>query len=149
MNRLLRFKRPDANVNCTGTGMENPARYNRFIAKDYDRTIYINLFIPSAFTTEDGWKIAIETKFPYEQSAQIKILSEGKNPRSLKIRTPLWTEDARTADGYELKSEKISAGETYSVNLPMNLHTRRTRDRRLSSFMERVREYSVRPSSMN
>lgn len=114
---------------CTGTGMENPARYNRFIAKDYDGTIYINLFIPSAITTEDGWKIAIETKFPYEQSAQIKILSEGKSPRSLKIRKPLWTEDARNADGYELKSEKISAGETYSVNLPMNLHTRRTRDR--------------------
>ena len=59
---------------CTGTGMENPARYNRFIAKDYDGTIYINLFIPSAITTEDGWKIAIETKFPYEQSAHIKIL---------------------------------------------------------------------------
>lgn len=32
-------------------------------------------------------------------------------------------------NGYELKSEKISASETYSVNLPMNLHTRRTRDR--------------------
>jgi len=80
---------------CTGTGLENPERYNRFICKDYDGTLYVNLFIPSTVTTEDGWKLEIQTSFPYSESVEIKVLTAGKNPRALKIRVPGWLDASR------------------------------------------------------
>lgn len=115
---------------CTGTGMENPERYNRFIAKDFGDTIYINMFIPSTVTTDDGWKIKIETEFPYGQKAKVTVLESGKNPRSLKIRIPSWMESSKKEnDGYWTASKNISKNDTFNLDLPMKLNVRRTRDR--------------------
>ncbi len=113
---------------CTGTGLENPERYNRFIAADIDGTIYVNLFIPSTFTTEDGWKLQIETNFPFSQQAQIKLLSRGKNPRQIKVRVPSWVQEKTGGDSY--KTLALSKdGDSENIELPMSLSTRRTRDR--------------------
>lgn len=114
---------------CTGTGMENPERYGRFIAKDYENTIYINLFIPCTFETDDGWKIQISGNFPYEQKTTIKVLSEGKNKKTLKIRSPKWIEKNKTEDGYITLSSDLKNSDTFEYELPMKLNTRRTRDR--------------------
>lgn len=114
---------------CTGTGMENPERYNRFVALDKDGTIYLNLFIPSTVTTEDGWKFKIDTNFPYSQNATVTVLSAGKNPRNLKIRAPSWIEGAeKGADGYR-DAGQLSAGKNIQIDLPMELNIRRARDR--------------------
>ncbi len=113
---------------CTGTGMENPERYNRFIAEEIDGTLYINLFIPSTITTKDGWKLALETNFPYEQSASIKVLEKGSNPKKIKIRVPSWVQErAKNSDGYTA-SEDLSASYSKKVDLPMKLHIRRATD---------------------
>lgn len=109
---------------CTGTGLENPERYNRFIAKEYDGTLYVNLFIPSTVSTKDGWKLRINTNFPYEQKADIQVIEKGNKPLNLKVRVPGWT----GASGY--KDYGALAGETkVSVELPMELNIRRARDR--------------------
>ena len=114
---------------CTGTGLENPERYNRFIAKEYDGTLYVNLFIPSTITTKDGWKLQISTSFPYEQSASIKVLSKGSSPLNLKVRTPSWVQSSeKTEDGYR-NYGKLEAAANVTVNLPMSLNIRRARDR--------------------
>ena len=109
---------------CTGTGMENPERYNRFICRDIDDTLYVNLFIPSTVTTGDGWKIQIETLFPYSDSVTVKVIATGTKPKTLKVRIPSWTGGSGYAD-----KGALHAGESLSFTLPMTLHTRKTRDR--------------------
>lgn len=116
---------------CTGTGFENPARYNRFIFSEFEDTIYVNLFIPSTYTSEDGWKIQIETKFPYEEKFKVKVLQEGKNPKNIKVRIPSWIERedlANSDDGYtKLEKLNLNWGKEYSV--PMKISIKRTKDR--------------------
>lgn len=116
---------------CTGTGLENPERYNRFIASESESALYINLFIPATITTGDGWKLRIETAFPYEQSARITVLQEGSGAKTLKVRAPRWCKPltARAEkDGY-LNCGALHADTAVSVELPMELHIRRALDR--------------------
>ena len=113
---------------CTGTGMENPARYSRFIFTKINDTLYINLFIPSVYE-ENGWKISVETDFPYSQKLTVKILSKGQSPLKIKLRSPWWNLLPETeSDGYVTifsGSEKTSVFET---ELKMNLSVRHTKD---------------------
>lgn len=122
---------------CTGTGLENPERYNRFIAEEYDGTLYVNLFIPSTVTTDDGWKMEIKTSFPYSEKVSLHVAAAGTKPLALKIRKPQWLAGPMTCsaagakagdDGY-LDAGTLSAGQDVSVTLPMGLHTYRTRNR--------------------
>lgn len=113
---------------CTGTGMENPERYNRFIAEDIDQTLYINLFIPSTITTDDGWKLELSTNFPYEQKANIKVLQAGSKSHKIKIRIPSWVQEkAKDSDGYTV-AQDLTASYSQTVDLPMKLHIRRAGD---------------------
>jgi len=123
---------------CTGTGLENPERYNRFICKEYDGTLYLNLFIPSTITTDDGWTLQINTSFPYSDKVEVKVLAAGKNARALKIRVPGWIDTSQLstsgigntdADGWWTAATVLTAGQDIPFTLPMNLHTRRTRNR--------------------
>ena len=113
---------------CTGTGLENPARYNRFVAKIAENTIFINLFIASQITTEDGWKLKIETDFPYSPSVRIKVLQAGKNGKTLKIRAPHWcTTLEADKDGYA-DFGALSASSDIHLCLDMKLHVQKSRD---------------------
>ncbi len=123
---------------CTGTGLENPERYNRFICRDYDGILYLNLFIPATVTTDDGWKLEIKTLFPYSEKVEVKVISAGKNARTLKIRVPAWLNVSERAsagigsadkDGWWTAAASLSGGQDISFSLPMNLYTRRTRNR--------------------
>ncbi|WP_296329739.1 beta-L-arabinofuranosidase domain-containing protein [uncultured Treponema sp.] len=120
---------------CTGTGLENPERYNRFIASDLDGSLYINLFIPSEITTEDGWKIKIETNFPYEEKANIKVLQKGKSGKKLKVRAPVWCKDFCEKNGLEKGDDgytdpgQLTEGKEIEIQLPMELSIRRALDR--------------------
>ncbi len=120
---------------CTGTGLENPERYNRFIASDFDGTLYINIFIPSEITTEDGWKLKIETNFPYEQKARIEVLQKGTKAKSLKVRAPAWCKNfceinktQKGKDGYA-DFGTLSQDSKIDISLPMELSIRRALDR--------------------
>jgi DUF1680 family protein len=122
---------------CTGTGMENPERYNRFICKDYDGVLYLNLFVASTVTTSDGWTIRIDTAFPYSEKVEVTVLAAGTKPRALKIRRPSWIDASRCDDscigevdkeGWWIASASLDIGQNIDFNLPMNLHARRTRN---------------------
>ena len=121
---------------CTGTGIENPERYNRFIAKEYEGTLYVNLFIPATITTESGWKIQIDTSFPYASKASIKVLAQGKAPLGLKVRVPAWVEDVTSIstaaqkgkDGYWEVTPALTNGQTTVLELPAKITIRKARD---------------------
>ncbi len=114
---------------CTGTGMENPGRYNRFIAADFDNTVYINLFIDSTVTTSDGTKIAIRTDFPKENKVSIDILETGVNEKTVKIRCPSWSSNLiPESDGYKTLTTKAEVGKSFEIQLEPHLNVRKTRD---------------------
>lgn len=115
---------------CTGTGLENPERYNRFIASEFDGSLYLNLFIPSTITTDDGWKIKIETNFPYSQNVKIYVENAGSKNLNLKVRAPAWCRQLKKdEDGYT-NYGKLSSESVISLDLPMKLNIRRSLDRK-------------------
>ena len=115
---------------CTGTGLENPSRYNRFIACDFDDVLYINLFIPATVKTEDGWKVKIETDFPYDDAVKIKVLERGKGNKGLKVRKPCWADkmaEKAGEDGY-IDFGNLSSESEIELSLPMNLSIYKAKD---------------------
>ena len=113
---------------CTGTGLENPARYNRFIAKCDGDVIFVNLFIASTFKTQDGWEIKISTNFPFSNTVRIKVLARGKNRKTLKVRAPKWNSTfLGEEDGYKDFGELKDATDI-TIFLSPALHARKARD---------------------
>ncbi len=59
---------------CTGTGMENPARYNRRIFEMREDTLYVHLFLSAkASFHDDRIMIKQQTDFPFQQSSSLKL----------------------------------------------------------------------------
>lgn len=115
---------------CTGTGLENPSRYNRFIACDFDDVLYINLFIPATVETEDGWKVKVETDFPYDAAVKIKVLEAGKGNKGLKVRKPGWADkmaEKAGEDGY-IDFGNLSSESEIELSLPMKLSIYKAKD---------------------
>ena len=114
---------------CTGTGLENPERYNRFVASEYDDTLFVNLFIPSTIKTKFGWTLSLETDFPYSDELSIRVLHAGEKPLSLKVRNPSWTKkESSAAQSDYLNYGALTADTNISLRFPMNLYLRHTRD---------------------
>lgn len=76
---------------CTGTGMENHAKYGEFIyARDGD-ALTVNLFIASTLQwPERGLALRQETRFPEEAGTALVITEAPSDRVTLKIRHPAW-----------------------------------------------------------
>ncbi|WP_199613871.1 beta-L-arabinofuranosidase domain-containing protein [Paenibacillus alkalitolerans] len=126
---------------CTGTGMENPARYTHEIYHAQQDAVYVNLFIGSRAVFEDR-EVVIrqETDFPRTDRTRL-VLEEAQDARfKLRIRIPYWAAGMVTAvvSGSEtytgsgrdyLEIERNwNAGDTIEVTLPMDLHIYRAKD---------------------
>lgn len=117
---------------CTGTGMENPGRYNRFIYYAENNDLYVNLFIASTGENR-GLKWEQVTEFPYEKTSTINILESNNEKRNIKIRVPYWTNGKvvikvgkevyeSSKNGY-IDIERVwKKGDKIEITLPMNLH---------------------------
>jgi DUF1680 family protein len=80
---------------CTGTGMENHAKYGESIYFQDDRGIYVNLFIPSELDwKEKGVKIRQQTKFPEEGTTRLVFQAAKPVSAAIRIRHPWWAETA-------------------------------------------------------
>ncbi len=77
---------------CTGTGMENHAKYGDSIYfHEGDKALYVNLFIPSELTwTERGLKLRQETRFPDEDRTRLRFACDKPVEMTLRIRHPHW-----------------------------------------------------------
>jgi DUF1680 family protein len=121
---------------CTGTGMENHARYGEAIYFHDNDALYVNLFIPSTLAWHDkGLTIRQQTRFPEEETTRLTV--ECAHPVSLvfKIRRPAWAKGmtfrvngrplnlpaTATHGGYETIARTWHNGDRIEVHLPMAL----------------------------
>lgn len=126
---------------CTGTGMENPALYQRDIYHSDHDAVYVNLFIGSRAVIKDrNVVIRQETEFPKTDRTTI-VLEEARDARfKLRIRVPYWaagtvtavvggTETYSSSEQGFLEIDRLwNASDTIEVTLPMDLHVYRARD---------------------
>ncbi len=127
---------------CTGTGMENHARYGESIYFQGANDLWINLFIPSELTwAGKGLIVRQETDFPTGDVTSLLIRAENPTPLALRIRVPYWaTQGIRvkindqpqtietTPHGYALIDRVWHDGDRVEITLPMNLHLHRAVD---------------------
>lgn len=119
---------------CTGTGMENHAKYADTIYSHDDNTLYVNLFIASVLTwAEKGLRLRQETRFPEEGSTRITFDCERPVSMTLKIRNPLWARNLQIKiNGQSLEldvkpgmyisiNRQWQEGDVVEIQLPMSL----------------------------
>ena len=127
---------------CVGTGFENHAKYGEGIYYHGDKSIYVNLFIPSELTwKEKGIKLIQQTGYPEESTTHLTIQEIKDGNMSLNIRYPSWAKLGATIK-INGKNVKISqkpgsyivlnriwkAGDKIDITFPMSLRLVATND---------------------
>jgi DUF1680 family protein len=80
---------------CTGTGVENHAKYGDSIYFHDDKTLYVNLFIASELNWKaKGLKVRQETKYPDAAATRLVFTCEKPVELSLRLRRPFWAAKA-------------------------------------------------------
>lgn len=118
---------------CTGSGMENHAKYNDSIYFKSDESIYVNLFVPSVVKVQKGTKLIQTNQFPETASTKLQWKTEQPVQKVLKVRHPGWCQTATvTINGKQFVQSKRAGsfielkrlwhdGDTVEVDLPMEL----------------------------
>jgi uncharacterized protein len=121
---------------CTGSGMENHAKYGDSIYYHNGNTLYVNLFIPSELDwSQQKVKIRQETNFPESDSTALTIQTKKPTKLDIRIRIPYWAKQGAAVkingETMSLKSEPGSYlsinrqwknGDKIEVTLPMSLY---------------------------
>jgi DUF1680 family protein len=122
---------------CTGTGVEEFAKFADTIYFHRGSDVYVNQFIASTLDwKEEGLSIEQVTRFPLEQGTTLKVKSSGPSSRTIHVRIPSWTTaeaevkiNGRTLEAVADPGSYLAArrvwheGDTISVHLPMQLWT--------------------------
>jgi DUF1680 family protein len=119
---------------CTGTGMENHAKYGDSIYFEDGDALWVNLFIPSVVTWRArGLTVTQTTRFPDEDTTQLAIEAPRAIAATLRVRRPGWCEGmtvhvngrrwdaAPDATGYVPVRRTWRTGDVVEVGLPMTL----------------------------
>jgi hypothetical protein len=120
---------------CTGSGVEEFAKFADTIYFHRGSDLFVNQFIASTLDWKDeGFAIEQVTQFPHEQGTTLKIKSSRPALRTIHVRIPTWTtEDAQVKiNGSPLEAiadpgsyfaiRRIwKDGDTIAVSLPMEL----------------------------
>ncbi len=121
---------------CTGTGMENHAKYGDTIYFHDEEGIFVNLFIASELNgTARSVRIRQETRFPDEAATSLTIHTERPREFSLRVRVPAWaTKDVAVRlngkpfpvearpSSYLQIGRTWSDGDRLEITMPMSLH---------------------------
>ena len=128
---------------CTGTGVENHAKYGDSIYfHDGDRTLYVNLFIASELNWQArGLKLRQETKYPEQPASRLTLTCEPPCELSLRIRHPWWATSGLSLQvngqpqavssqpgSYAVLTRTWKTGDTVDLALPFTLRTEGFRD---------------------
>ncbi len=119
---------------CTGSGMENHAKYGDSIYFRGADTLYVNLFIPSTLSwKEKGLTVTQTTRFPEQDRTRLRLKVRGSLSLTLNVRHPSWCDAAtvfvngrrhttsRRPGGYVALKRVWRDGDTVEVRLPMSL----------------------------
>lgn len=121
---------------CTGTGIENHAKYGDSIYFHDNKGLFVNLFIASELNwPEKDVILRQETRFPEEEGTTLTIRARKKIRFDLRLRIPYWATKGVTVKvngqkqdikgvpaSYLTLSRKWADGDTVSVEMPMSLH---------------------------
>jgi len=128
---------------CTGTGIENHAKYGDSIYFHQGRTaLFVNLFIASELNWRAcGLRLRQETKYPDEGSTRLVLACEKPVELSLSVRHPYWAasgfeirvngareEDRGEPGSYAVLARTWKSGDTVEVSMPFGLRTEGFRD---------------------
>ncbi len=123
---------------CTGTGMENHARYGAFIYAHEAAALTVNLFVASELNwRERGVALRQETRLPDEAASTLVFTAAPADSLTLRIRHPFWLAAGRMSISVNGKSVKAAsqpgryaeitrtwrAGDRVQIELPMKLRT--------------------------
>ncbi len=121
---------------CTGSGMENHAKYAESIYFQDEDALYVNLFMPSALTSaRHQLELTQETAFPRQETTRLSFRVAPPKDVALKIRHPGWCAavtvsvngrrhtTSRAPGSYVEVRRKWRAGDVVEVHLPMTLRT--------------------------
>lgn len=123
---------------CTGTGVENHAKYGDSIYfHEGDRTLYVNLFIASELRWPSrGLTLRQETRYPLEETSRLRFSCAQPVELTLRIRRPWWAERGLrlTVNGqpelvhahpgsYATLTRTWRDGDTVEISLPFSLRT--------------------------
>jgi DUF1680 family protein len=122
---------------CTGTGIENHAKYGDSIYFHDDENLWVNLFIASELNWKaKGLRIFQETKYP--RQARTKLVFRCKKPvrLNLNIRHPYWAvsgfeirvngrkvDNSSKPGSYAVVSRTFKGGDMVTVKMPFSLRT--------------------------
>lgn len=135
---------------CTGTGMENHAKYGDSIYFHDGETLYVNLFIASELDwSQKGVKVRQETNFPEEDSTTLVFRVKKPTRLDIRVRVPYWAGRGVSArlngkrlaidvkpGSYLVVDRTWKDGDELEVRLPMSVHTHpMPDDKTLLAFM--------------
>ncbi len=120
---------------CTGSGIENHARYGESIYAFDDEALYVNLFMASTLQwRERGITVTQETRFPDEDVVRLRMATGKPQKLKLRLRHPAWCAEMRVTRGgkvvatnrkpgsyFEVPGSRIRDGVTYEIRVPMKL----------------------------
>lgn len=125
---------------CTGTGIENHAKYGDSIYfrgmadSPQENSIYVNLFIASALNwKEKGITLRQITSFPEVGKTRLEITANSSKKFALHIRHPAWaatasvhingrtTETSKQSGSYIVLDRRWKNGDVVEVDMPMAL----------------------------
>ncbi len=127
---------------CTGTGVENHAKYGDSIYFHSDSTLWVNLFIASELTWKaKGLKVRQETRYPEEATSRLVVTADKPVELALKIRRPWWAAsgfeirvdgdklaDSSTPGSFVTLARTWRSGDTVEIALPFHPHSEGFRD---------------------
>jgi hypothetical protein len=127
---------------CTGTGMENHAKYGDSIYFHDQDSVFVNLFIASELKwPEKGFGLRQETKFPEEGRTTLVVTAAKPGEMALRIRIPWWVGkggyvkvNGRKIEAFAAPSSYLTLkrawkkGDRIEAVLPMDLRLERTPD---------------------
>jgi DUF1680 family protein len=121
---------------CTGTGMENHAKYGDSIYFHDEGALWVNLFIPSTVRwAARGITLTQTTRFPERDTTRFAIGVRRPVRATLRVRRPGWcdgisiavngrrTSVTPDASGYVAVAREWRDGDVVDVHLPMRLRT--------------------------
>jgi DUF1680 family protein len=119
---------------CTGSGMENHARYGESIYSNDFGTLYVNLFLASTLDWRtQGLKVTQTTRFPDEETSSLTFEGNRAASCALALRQPAWCpvmtitvngrrkQLARQPGTYFTLRGRVKPGDVVDVRLPMSL----------------------------
>jgi hypothetical protein len=127
---------------CTGTGIENTARYNEGIYFHKDDALWVNLYIPSELSwRETGMVLRQQGDGTRGEPVRLTVVKPGTRAVTLNVRIPAWVAkpvtvrinekphrvDAKPASYVSLRRQ-WKAGDVIDLALPAGLRLEQARD---------------------